>query len=295
MKKNMQLVEEFLNRLYGSNKSKQTIVNYRADLKRYLEFLEGQSVSEVDLQKLEEYTVHLRNATYGDNKHYSDSTIARRVSSVRSFYNYLRVRGIVEKDPTQDLEMPTQTQGYEPSFIEDGMIKKLVNSTKGETHEVRDKIILSIFVTTGMRLSELQGLNKEDVDGTVIQILKGKGNKNRRAYISNKLADEIQEYVERQNIEDGSPLFLSQKNSRLSVRAIQKTVKKYMDKVGLDTDRFSTHSLRHSFASTMLQRGVNIVAIQESLGHSSLETTQKYAHTLDSTRQEAADLMADII
>lgn len=295
MKTNMQLVEEFLNRLYGSNKSKQTIINYKADLKRYLEFLDGQSVVDVDLQKLEEYTVYLRNATYGDDKHYSDSTIARRVSSVRSFYNYLRVRGIVEKDPTQDLEMPTQTQGFEPSFIEEDMIRKLVNSTKGETHEVRDRLILSIFVTTGMRLSELQGLNKEDIDGTVIQILKGKGNKNRRAYISDKLADEIQKYIEEQGTQDRSPLFLSQKNSRLSVRAIQKTVKKYINKIGLDTDKFSTHSLRHSFASTMLQKGVNIVAIQESLGHSSLETTQKYAHTLDSTRQKAADLMADMI
>lgn len=293
--KGIDLVEQFLNRMYGGNKSPKTITNYRVDLRFYLEYLEesGAEVEGADLQVLEGYTVHLRDMTYGDNKKYSENTIARRISTVKSFYDYLRARGIREDDPSQDLESPKVETGKEPVFISKEKIAELMASTIGETHETRDRLILKLFMSTGMRLSELEGLNVSDIEGTQITIRRGKGNKTRRVFISEDLVEEIREYTS-SRCSTIEPLFISQKGGRLSERSIQRAVKKYMDKAGLDLDKFSTHSLRHTFASIMLQQGVDIVTIQQSLGHSSLETTQRYVHTLDESRQKAADVMANV-
>lgn len=290
-----QLVEQFLQKLYGGNKSPKTITNYRVDLNFFLDYMEQEQVAVVDadLQILEGYTVHLRDMTYGNNKRYSENTVARRISTLKSFYDYLRARGIIKDDPSKDLASPKVETGKEPVFIPKGKISKLVASTIGETHEVRDRLILKLFMSTGMRLAELGGLDVSDIDGTQITIRKGKGNKTRRVFISEELVEEIKIYTgNRHDIIE--PLFISQKGTRLSERSIQRVVKKYMEKVGLDLDKFSTHSLRHTFASIMLQQGVDIVTIQKSLGHSSLETTQRYAHTLDENRQKAADIMADV-
>lgn len=297
MKKNkdMKLIEQFLNKLYGGNKSPKTIINYRVDLVFYLEYLAEveKSVVEVDLQILEGYTVYLKKATYGNGKHYAENTIARRISSVRSFYDYLRMRKIVSEDPAIDLEVPSTTKGEEPSFVTIDKVRELIESTKGETHETRDRIILKLFVSTGLRLAELHSLDTTDIEDTQITIRRGKGNKTRRVFITEDLAEEISDYVASRE-DETVPLFMSQKGSRISESSIQRLVKKYMGKIGLDLDKFSTHSLRHSFASIMLEKNVDIVTIQKSLGHSSLETTQRYVHALDDSRQKAADAMGGI-
>lgn len=290
-----ELIEQYLQKLYGSNKSPKTITNYRVDLEVFLGYMSSrlEPVTEADLQTLEGYTVYLRDAVYGSNKRYSENTIARRISTVKSFYNYMRARGIIKEDPSLDLESPKTESGKEPVFIPREKIAQLIASTIGEAHGQRDRLILKMFISTGMRLSELEGLNVSDIDGTQVTIRKGKGNKTRRVFISEELLQEVREYLDgREGATE--PLFISQKNSRLSERSIQRAVKKYMEKTGLDLEQFSTHSLRHTFASIMLQKGVDIVTIQQSLGHSSLETTQRYAHTIDDSRQKAANTMADV-
>lgn len=292
----LKLIEQFLTRLYGSNKSNLTVTNYRTDLKFYLDFLsiEKLEVAEVDLQTLEGYTVYLKDYQYQDGKYYAESTIARRISAVKSFYNYLRMRKIVAEDPTLDLESPETVKGGEATFIPREKVKELIASTKGETHEIRDRLILKLFIFTGIRLAELQGLNKSDIDGTQITVHKGKGNKTRRVFITSDLVKELDDYLNKRdkNIE---ALFISQKNNRMDRSSIQRVVKKYMKKTKIDTDEFSTHSLRHTYASLMLQNDVDIVTIQKSLGHSSLETTQRYVHTLDESRQKAANVMGSIL
>lgn len=293
--RNMELLQQFLNRLDGLNKSKHTIVNYRVDLNYYLNYVDenGLDLLEVDLQALEGYTVHLKYATYGKGQTYSEGTIVRRITSVRLFYNYLHKRDIINRNPALDLELPETLEGNDPSFITQSEVKKLIRATRGETHEVRDSLILKTFIVTGLRLSELAELNKTDILGTVLTVRRGKGNKSRKVFLPENLARSIEAYKTKLK-SDNEALFISQKGSRMSNTAIQRLVKKYMDKIGLDMDRFSTHSLRHTYASIMLEKGADIVSIQQSLGHSSLETTQKYAHVLDSTRQEAADMMAEI-
>lgn len=292
---NEELLQQFLNRLDGLNKSKHTITSYRVDLNFYLNYIdsEGLGLREVDLQVLEGYSVYLKYATYGEGKTYSENTIVRRITSVRLFYDYLYKRKVIKENPASDLELPEKLDGSEPSFITQAQVKKLIQATQGETHEERDALILKIFITTGLRLSELVALDKEDIVGTILSVKKGKGNKTRKVFINEILADEIENYKTQTPCENKS-LFMSQKGNRLSNVAVQTLVKKYMGKIGLDLDKFSTHNLRHSFASIMLEKGADIVSIQQSLGHSSLETTQRYVHLLDKTRQESADMMTGI-
>lgn len=294
--KYQQLLQQFLNRLDGLNKSVHTITNYRVDLNYYLKFLNGEGLDllQVDLQALEGYTVHLKYATYGSKgKRYSENTITRRITSVRLFYNYLHKRKLIGENPALDLELPERLKGSDPSFMTQSQVKQLIQATRGTTHESRDSLILKIFVTTGLRLSELTQLDKNDIVGTELTVKKGKGNKARKVFLTDDLAKEVQVY--KKGLTDSNrALFSSQKGNRLSNTAIQRLVKKYMGQIGLNLEKFSTHSLRHTAASLMLDKGMNVVAIKESLGHSSLETTQRYAHMTDTARQESANMMAGI-
>lgn len=294
LKQDKKLIEQFLNNLYGEDKSENTITNYRVDLSMLSDYLEKQEIKilDADLQTLESFRTHLRRATYANGKNYSASTRARRITSVRVFYDYLYTRDVIASNPAEKLTIPQQQKGVQREFISEEEALRVIEATKGATHETRDRLILRLFLTTGMRLSELANLNISDIKGSEVTI-NGKGNKQRKAYITKDLSDELVEYVESREIKSDN-LFLSQKNNRLSERAIQRAIKKYMGKAGVDTDKYSTHSLRHNFASVMLSKGVDIVTIQQALGHSSLETTQKYAHTTKETRQKAANVMANI-
>lgn len=228
--KEQQLLQQFLNRLDGLNKSNHTIKNYRVDLNYYLKFLndKGLDLLQVDLQALEGYTVHLKYATYGNKgKRYSENTITRRITSVRLFYNYLYKRKLISDNPALDLELPERLEGDEPNFMTQSQVKQLIQATRGATHETRDALILKIFVTTGLRLSELAQLNKNDITDTMLIIRKGKGNKARKVFLTDDLSKDVQEYKDSLT-NSNKALFSSQKGNRISNTAIQRLVKKYM-------------------------------------------------------------------
>ena len=290
-----QLIENFLNKLYGDNSSKHTITNYKVDLEFYLNYLESKdlTITEVTLEQLEGYKAHLRNTTYGNGKHYSENTRARRISSLKSFYDYLHERDIIVKNPAHKLTVPKKEIGTVPVFMTQQQAQRLINATECEFHELRDKTIITLFLTTGMRLSELAGLNIDDITQTQIKIKQGKGNKTRTVNISNDVADLLQEYIQDNKYSNGNALFTSQKNNRMSESAIQKAIEKYIKKAGLD-ESLSVHSLRHAFASTLVRNKVNLNTIRELMGHSSLRTTQIYTHVLDEDKQEAADIIGNL-
>lgn len=290
-----QLIDNFLNKLYGDNSSKYTIKNYRLDLEFFLKYLKSKnlSITEVTLEQLEGYKTYLRDVTYGNGKHYSENTRARRISSLKSFYNYLTSRKIIKENPTLELEVPKVEQGEVPIFMTQQDAKKLINATKGELHELRDKTIITLFLTTGMRLSELAGLNTDDIIQTQIKIRQGKGNKTRTVNISDDVANLLQEYIQNNKYPNGNILFTSQRSNRMSESVIQRTIEKYIKKSRLN-DELTTHSLRHFFASTLVRKKVDLNTVRDLLGHSSLRTTQIYTHVLDEDKQEAANIIGGL-
>lgn len=293
--KNDELIEIFLSKLYADNSSDHTITNYKIDLNFFVEYLNSKdlSITDVRLKHLESYKTHLRDVRYGDNKQYSEGTRARRVSCLKSFYKYLYDREIIERNPARNLTVPKVERGMAPVFMTQEDAQLLLNMTKDETHELRDKTIIMLFLTTGMRLSELSNLDINDITGTQITIRKGKGNKTRVVNISKDVADLVKEYIDKRKYMSDKALFTSQQGNRMRNRTIQWTIDKYIKKAGLD-ERLSTHKIRHTSAVLMLQNKVDLNTIREVFGHTSLRTTQIYIHTLDETKQETADLMGNL-
>lgn len=290
-----QLIENFLSKLYGDNSSKHTITNYKIDLEFYLNYLQSKnlSITEVTLEHLEGYKAYLRDATYGNGKLYSENTRARHISSLKSFYNYLHRRKVIIENPSEWLEVPKIEQGKEPIFMTRDEAQKLIDATNGELHALRDRTMITLFLTTGMRLSELVNLNVSDITGTQIKIRQGKGNKSRPVNISQDVADLIQQYLDSRKYDCGDAVFASQKGNRIGEKGVQQTIEKYIKKAGLDND-LSTHSLRHCFASTLVRNKVDLNTVRELMGHSSLRTTQIYTHVLDETKQEAANIIGNL-
>ena len=235
-KENRQLIDNYLNMLYGDNKSDNTITNYRIDLEIFVDYMESKDlpILEATLEQLDGYKAWLRNAINSRGQHNSERTRARRISSLKAFYEYLCDRDYIIKDPARKLTIPKIESGQEPAYITLEEAQKLIKMTEGETHELRDKIILSLFLTTGMRLSELSGLNINSLEGTTLTIEKGKGNKTRKVNISSDLVTMIEEYLASRDFK-GEALFISQKDNRMSNSVIQWTVEKYLAKAGFLT------------------------------------------------------------
>lgn len=290
------LIDSFLNSLYGDNKSKNTIKDYRVDLNAYVLYLKSQdtNVKDATINHLDGYKAYLRDITYGKNKHYAENTRVRRISSLKSFYNFLYRRKLIPENIANDMTIPQKEDGLEPIFLTMDEAKRVIKATEGETHELRDRIILTMFLTTGMRLSELVNLDFDNIEGKTVSIRQGKGNSSRKVNISNNLVDLLEEYKENMKYQDGKAIFVSQMQKRMSVRTVQNLVDKYIGKAGLDTDIYSTHKLRHTAATLMLVQKTDISTIQKILGHKNLSTTQIYAHVLEESMQEAANKMGEI-
>lgn len=293
--KDKQLIENFLNSLYGDNCSKHTISNYKIDLNFFIEYLKikNLTVTDATLEVLEGYKAHLRDVTYGNGKHYSENTRARRISSLKSFYEFLFDRDIIASNPAHKLKIPKKEKGAVPVFMTQKEARKLIDATVGARNELRDKTIITLFLTTGMRLSELAGLNITDIVGSEVTISKGKGNKTRTVNISKNVSDLVKEYLKNRKYEDGDAVFVSEQNKRMSDRTIQSVIEKCIKKAKLDK-RLTTHSLRHSFASMLVKNKVDLNTVRELLGHSSLTTTQIYTHVLDEDKREAANIVGEI-
>lgn len=204
---------------------------------------------------------------------------ARKVAAIRSFYKYLTNKAkLLSENPMQDLDAP-RTKKSLPRYLDlDGSIQ-LLESVDGDFQE-RDRCILTLFLNCGLRISELIGLNTTDVRGDQLRVL-GKGNKERILYLNDACIQSIQDYLTvrpNQQAIDKHALFLSRRRTRISKAAVEKLVKKYLTKAGLDSTQYSPHKLRHTAATLMLQNGVDVRTLQELLGHENLNTTQIYTH-----------------
>lgn len=225
------------------------------------------------------------------------STRMRKLSALRSFFKYLVVKkGYIDVDPTANVDAPKKPKTL-PKYMTYEECVRLLETVKGDTESntnVRDYAIIVLFLNTGIRLSELTGLNLQSVssDLSVIKV-KGKGNKERVVYLNdmakNALADYLQVRLDPKYIRTSDiALFLSSREQRISVKTVQWMVGKYFEMAGLGYKGLSVHKLRHTAATLMYQTGkVDIRVLKDILGHEQLNTTQIYTHVVDQNIKSA--------
>jgi integrase/recombinase XerC len=275
----------------GRDLSPHTVTAYRRDLGYFSEFLGAHfGVSEWDWEKVDRlamrgFLAHLTRKGLGKR------SIARALSSVRSFYKWMHREEIVATNPARSVGSP-RFDKHLPAYLDRGEVETMLNAaqtraTGGSHGDVRSHAILELFYSCGLRLSELGGLNRADLDLLAGQVkVRGKGRKERIVPVGTAAQLALRNYeVRRDDLAQGlgpkadrRAFFLSDRGKRLDVRSIQRSVVSWLGKI--DEGRgLSTHSLRHTFATHLLDAGADLRAVQELLGHASVSTTQIYTHT----------------
>ena len=218
----------------------------------------------------------------------SNTSRARKLSAIKSFYKYLTVRTkLLQENPVADLEYPKLRKSL-PKYLTLEQSAALLQAVSGPNAK-RDYAILMLFLNCGIRRSELVGLNITDVYEDRIRVV-GKGNKERFVYFGTPCRKAIDAYLPERNkkiLTDNKALFGSRNNNRISTDAVHRLVKKALLQAGLDATQFSAHKLRHTAATMMLSGGVDVKTVQEVLGHENLNTTQIYTH-IESTELKLA-------
>ena len=278
----MWLTDSFLDYLqYERNYSEETIKSYREDLRQFEEFAReeiGDSApSEVKAELVREWIVSLMD------RGYTSTSINRKLSSLRSFYKFLLRKGEVAVNPLQKITGPKNKKPL-PAFLRESDMDRLLDEVDfGEGFKgCRDHMIIEMFYATGVRLSELIGLDNKDVDfsSSLIKVT-GKRNKQRLIPFGEELKIAMTEYVDVRN--EAVPIrtdafFVRENGERLSRSIVENLVKRNLSKV-VTLKKRSPHVLRHTFATTMLNHDAELGAIKELLGHESLATTEVYTHT----------------
>jgi integrase/recombinase XerD len=217
-------------------------------------------------------------------------TIRIRMRAIRCFCNFLEREGIVETSPMKGVEIPKVPARY-PEIITKEQARKLLSAARRSTWTgKRNAAILTTFLDTGMRLSELIGLNKEDVDlqTRTIRIRTGKGNKERHVYMGRALFKALRRWLDLRGFhEEDTPFFLTKDGNRLDLRNVERIVERIAERAGLDRVRITPHILRHTFATHYIQNGGDPFSLQRILGHSGIKTTMVYVNLAGVGLQEA--------
>lgn len=226
-----------------------------------------------------------KNSQYGLNA----ASRARKIATIRSFYNYLSNKmHLLSENPVKDIDSPKLRKTL-PKYLTLEESLQLLGSVSGKNQE-RDYCILTLFLNCGLRISELVGMNLNDIRADKLRIL-GKGNKVRMIYLNDACQDALAQYLAvRRPItgKDQNAVFLSSQNERISRSGVHALVKKRLAEAGIDSTQYSSHKLRHTAATLMLQNGVDVRAVQEVLGHDHLNTTEIYTHIDNESLRVAA-------
>lgn len=266
------LIERFVRYLeIERNYSAHTILNYRLDLDDFLKFLGAAPVESVDYLLLRKYLAMLKEKKLGSR------SMARHLSSLRSFFKFLTREGFLKTNPILSVASP-KLDKHLPRFLTEEEVSRLIESSVPKDEMgLRDRSILETFYSTGMRISELVALSRDDLDfiGGVVK-LKGKGKKERIAPIGDQAISVLREYLDKRK-KDADAVFLNKRGKRITDRGVRNIVAKYLRISGIKQG-VSPHTLRHSFATHLLNRGADLRTVQELLGHANLSTTQIYTH-----------------
>lgn len=266
-------IEKFIRYLeIERNASKHTLINYSIDLKSLMEFLKEEPIEKVDYVELRRYLAHVKEHNL------SKVSIARKIATIRSFFKFLFREGIIKNNPASSLSTPKRDK-HLPKFLDEKEIVLLLESPgKEDEAGLRDGAILETLYSTGIRVSELVGLNVETVDqiGGVIKVY-GKGKKERIVPIGDRALQAIRDYLKKRACPEGKALFFNKNGGRLTDRSIRRVINKYIIKTSIQ-QKISPHTLRHSFATHLLDHGADLRSVQELLGHANLSSTQIYTH-----------------
>jgi integrase/recombinase XerC len=285
-------VTAFLNYLRGErNASPHTLSSYEDDLTQFCAFLaEVEKVepgaadpTTADARRLRRYSAWL------GGRDYAPSTVARRLASLRSFFRYHRRQGNVTTDPAGGLRNPKQPRRLPRLLGVDDVIRLLDSVPTGTPPGVRDRAMYETLYGGGLRVGELVGLNVDDLDPDQHLVrVRGKGRRERLCPIGPLATAWIERWIGlRAPKRPADPaLFLNRFGTRLSARSVGRLLEDYLASLGLDPASASPHTLRHCFATHLLDRGADLRSVQELLGHRSLATTQVYTHV---TRQRLLD------
>ncbi len=286
---------EFLRHLaLERNASAHTVKSYREDLTQALEFFRGRLHGRsLDLSLLNARLLRA-HAAWLHEQGYAKSTIARRVAAVRSWCRFLCRQGTLTANPADGVRGPRQDKKL-PHFLAETDLTKLLEAPPADTPlGLRDRAILETLYSAGLRVSELTGLDVGDLDlDSGLATVRGKGKRERLALLGPQALQALRRWLESRPAvakpAGGSDaLFLNKNGTRLTVRSVGRLLARYLLQAGLDPQT-SPHTLRHSFATHLLDRGADIRSVQELLGHRSLSTTQIYTHVTTQRLRDSYD------
>lgn len=301
-------LEEFMAYFSGvRERSPRTLREYRYELRCFFRWLKRErlglqktdleeiDISDIDLEFLRRVQlseVYRYISWLANERSNAAASRARSISAIRSFFNYMTGKlHLLETNPVAELEGP-KIQKSLPRYLNPEESAELLRcaATADSRFSERDLCILMLFLNCGLRLSELTGLDVEDVKDGQIRIL-GKGNKERILYLNEISKAALDRYLAVRPLpasSEGNPLFVSRNRRRISNRSVQNIVKKYIEAAGLDSRKYSTHKLRHTAATLLYQYGhVDLRSLQQILGHESVATTEIYTHVGDEQLREA--------
>lgn len=277
-------VEKFLRYLeIEKNSSLHTVLNYKIDLDRFAGFLQGKNIESVDYLFIRQFLADLRKSNL------SRASIARILSALRSFFKFLVRENLIAINPVLAVSTPKKDKRL-PKFMQEEEAARLLEAPGNGIMGLRDKAIMETLYSTGMRVSELVGMNTENFDfiGGVIKVC-GKGKKQRLTPIGKKASTAIKDYLHiSKDMRGGDEraVFLNKNRKRLTDRSVRRIINFYIKKICYK-ENISPHTLRHSFATHLLNRGADLRSVQELLGHESLSTTQIYTHVSTGRMKEA--------
>lgn len=279
-----QYLEDFKSYLTAEkNFSVHTARAYNSDILSYLLWLKDTSCTDVDYTKIREYIHFIQRFDY------KKTTISRKIASLRTFYNFLYRERLVDSNPAMNLTAPKRPKSL-PKFLTPDEVEKILNGVKIDTPTgFRNKTILELLWATGMRVSELSGLNFENLnlDNNEITVF-GKGAKERIVLVSQRAKTYLQRYIETARpliakgfappaTDDNSPVFINNTGYRLQNKTIRKAINDVVNSIELPK-KVTPHMFRHSFATKLIENGADLRVVQELLGHASISNTQIYTH-----------------
>ena len=276
-------IDKFINYLrVERNASNHTTTNYAVDLGSFSSFLGEKDIDQVDNLFIRRFLAEMRS------KNYSKRTIARKLASLRSFFKFLYREGHITTNPISAISTPKLDKKL-PKFLDVQKMTKLIEAPdESDIAGSRDRAILETLYSTGIRVSELVGLNIDSVDfiSGVVKVF-GKGQKERMVPIGEPAVNAIRRYVakrakvskglKRKPLDSSKAIFLNKSGRRLTDRSVRRIIDKYIRICSIE-EKISPHSIRHSFATHLLDRGADLRSVQELLGHMNLSTTQIYTH-----------------